>query len=115
MRAERQEIHVPGLHIRRRMRHGLRPVTDDDRSVFMGNPRHFLDRRDIAQHIGDIRDSNDLHLLMHRLAEVLQRQPAILRQGNVFKLRAGFLHNFKPRQDVGRVFRLRRQNHVARL
>ena len=90
MGAEHEEIAVHLLHIDGQMRRRLRAVHDDLDAVRMCQRADVLHRRDLAQHIADLRDDDEAHTIMDGLSDIFHRDAPMLIQFDIFHARACF-------------------------
>ncbi len=114
MCAERQEIAVQRTHVHRRVGHALRTVQQHDGADGVRLRDHLRHRRQRAEHVGHLREGDELWL--HRVEDARvggEVQLALVGDGHVLDVGAGARRGKLPGHDVAVVLHLGQHDHVV--
>ena len=104
MSGENDEIRAEGLHIDREVRDGLCGIDQHRGAELLGGCRHFTDRIDRAERVGNPGDGKDSGFFGKELLECGLIQHAVIIAGNHAQHCASALGEHLPWNDVRVVF-----------
>ena len=110
-----QEVDLGRHDIRRQMRHGLRPIDQDQSPDLMRPSREFFDRVNRPEHVGHPRHRDQLRLASEELIEPIEIESAISSQRQPAKRCPAFGTDELPRNDVRMMLHLRDEHFIAGL
>ena len=111
---KRKEIAADGLHVHGTMPGTLRAIHERDDAKFPRPGAKFGNGIHRAERIGDVNHRENLHLLGQHRIELGQIENAFVAgDGHIGNLRAGFLREQLPRNEIAVVLHFGEQNHIT--
>ena len=109
---EHGEVDIERAHVERQMRGRLTGIQQDERADSVGGGDQLLDRVDDAEHVGDVRDGDQLRALGDLILIETERTVVVERDDP--QRRAGACGELLPRDEVRVVLHLGRDDLIAR-
>ena len=111
--AEHVEVAADRRHVDRDVRHGLRPVDEDERAGLVRLAGHLLDRVDRAQRVRHVGERDQLRLELEQDVEHVLAQDPVVGDRDELEVRVLLLGEDLPRDEVRVVLHLGQDDHVA--
>src|SRR6267143_649574 len=110
---EGEEVAVQVLNVDRHVRDRLRTVHQNFAAMFVSLARQFSYGVDCSQHVGDMRNSEELDSrLLQMLVYIFSDKLSVIRDSNIFETRSFFTRELLPWDDVAVVLHLREHDAV---
>ena len=111
--AERVEVAADLLDVDRDVRHGLRPVHQDQRPCRMRHLGHLADRVDRAERVADMGERDELRLEPEQHLEHVEAEDAVVGDRDELEVAVLLLDEELPRDEVRVVLHLGQDDLVA--
>ncbi len=110
---EHVEVRADGPHVDRQVRHGLRPVDEDEGACGVGLVDHAADRRERPQGVGLVGEGDQLGSRAQQDLPGLEVQEAVPIEGHELEVGVLLLREELPGHQVGVMLELRQDDGVS--